>query len=130
MTSPSIQVRVSFEPSGPCPAHFGFVPAWGEAPLVRRILIAEIQYRVARYYDLPVIEMKSSRRSHSVAHPRQVAMYLARHLTLRSLPEIGRRFGGRDHTTLIHAIKPSARRRAEGPDLDADIRAIEAELGA
>lgn len=71
----------------------------------RRITIDEIQRRVAEHYNLKVSDMHSARRSRNVARPRQVAMYLAKQLTARSLPEIGRKFGGRDHTTVMHAVR-------------------------
>ncbi|MGB1076863.1 MAG: chromosomal replication initiator protein DnaA [Bdellovibrionales bacterium] len=71
----------------------------------RRITIDEIQRRVAEHYNLKVADMHSARRSRNVARPRQVAMYLAKQLTARSLPEIGRKFGGRDHTTVMHAVR-------------------------
>lgn len=71
----------------------------------RRITIEEIQKRVAEHYSIKLVEMSSARRSRAVARPRQVAMYLAKQLTSRSLPEIGRKFGGRDHTTVMHAVK-------------------------
>ena len=71
----------------------------------RRISIEEIQKRVAEYFNIKLAEMSSARRSRQVARPRQVAMYLAKQLTSRSLPEIGRKFGGRDHTTVMHAVK-------------------------
>ncbi len=71
----------------------------------RRISIEEIQKRVAEYFNIKLAEMSSARRARQVARPRQVAMYLAKQLTSRSLPEIGRKFGGRDHTTVMHAVK-------------------------
>ncbi len=71
----------------------------------RRITIDEIQRKVAEHYNLRLTDMHSSRRARQVARPRQVAMYLAKLLTARSLPEIGRKFGGRDHTTVMHAIR-------------------------
>ena len=71
----------------------------------RRVTIDEIQRRVAEHFNIKLAEMTSSRRARIVARPRQVAMYLAKQLTSRSLPEIGRKFGGRDHTTVIHAVK-------------------------
>jgi chromosomal replication initiator protein len=71
----------------------------------RRISIDEIQTRVSDQYRIRKAEMTSARRAREVARPRQVAMYLAKTLTLRSLPEIGRRFGGRDHTTVLHAVR-------------------------
>ena len=69
----------------------------------RRVTIEEIQKRVAEHYHLRLSEMSSARRARAVARPRQVAMYLAKQLTSRSLPEIGRKFGNRDHTTVMHA---------------------------
>ncbi len=71
----------------------------------RRVTIEEIQKRVAAHFNIRSSDMHSSRRARSVARPRQVAMYLAKQLTSRSLPEIGRKFGGRDHTTVMHAVK-------------------------
>ena len=71
----------------------------------RRVTIEEIQRKVAEHFEIKLDEMHSARRARSVARPRQVAMYLAKQLTARSLPEIGRRFGGRDHTTVMHAIR-------------------------
>jgi chromosomal replication initiator protein len=70
----------------------------------RRVTIDEIQKRVAEHYNIRLTDMSSPRRARNVARPRQVAMYLAKQLTSRSLPEIGRRFGGRDHTTVMHAV--------------------------
>jgi chromosomal replication initiator protein len=69
----------------------------------RRVTIEEIQKKVAEYFKIRVTDMSSARRARAVARPRQVAMYLAKQITQRSLPEIGRRFGNRDHTTVMHA---------------------------
>ncbi len=69
----------------------------------RRVTIEEIQRRVAQHYNIRLTDMSSARRARAVARPRQVAMYLAKQLTQRSLPEIGRKFGNRDHTTVMHA---------------------------
>ena len=71
----------------------------------RRITIDDIQRKVADYYNIRLSDLLSARRSRTIARPRQVAMYLSKILTTRSLPEIGRKFGGRDHTTVIHAVK-------------------------
>jgi chromosomal replication initiator protein len=70
----------------------------------RRVTIEEIQKRVAEHFSIRLTDMSSARRARAVARPRQVAMYLAKQLTQRSLPEIGRRFGNRDHTTVMHAV--------------------------
>lgn len=71
----------------------------------RRVTIEEIQKQVSSHFNIRTSDMHSARRARSVARPRQVAMYLAKQLTTRSLPEIGRKFGGRDHTTVMHAVK-------------------------
>ena len=71
----------------------------------RKVTIEEIQKRVAAHYNIRLAEMHSARRSRAIARPRQVAMYLSKQLTARSLPEIGRKFGGRDHTTVMHAVR-------------------------
>jgi len=71
----------------------------------RRTTIDQIQKKVAEHFNVKISDMHSARRSRTVARPRQIAMFLAKNLTTRSLPEIGRKFGGRDHTTVIHAIK-------------------------
>jgi chromosomal replication initiator protein len=71
----------------------------------RRVTIDEIQRKVAEHFNMRVSDMHSERRARAVARPRQVAMFLAKNLTSRSLPEIGKKFGGRDHTTVMHAVK-------------------------
>jgi chromosomal replication initiator protein len=70
----------------------------------KRVTIDEIQKRVAEHYNMRISDMSSARRARAVARPRQVAMYLAKQLTSRSLPEIGKKFGNRDHTTVMHAV--------------------------
>ncbi len=94
----------------------------------RRISIDEIQTQVAEHYRIRKAEMTSARRAREVARPRQVAMYLSKQLTPKSLPDIGRRFGGRDHTTVIHAVKQIERLRASDSELDADIRLLTRQL--
>ena len=79
----------------------------------RRVTIDEIQRRVAEYFNVKMGDMLSARRARSVARPRQIAMYLSKQLTTRSLPEIGRKFGGRDHTTVIHAVRKIEQLREE-----------------
>ncbi len=94
----------------------------------RRISIDEIQGKVSDHYRIRKAEMTSARRAREVARPRQVAMYLSKQLTPRSLPEIGRRFGGRDHTTVIHAVRQIEKLRAQDPELDSDIRLLTRQL--
>ena len=96
----------------------------------RRITIDEIQRKTADYYGLKLADLLSPRRAREVARPRQVAMYLAKKLTPRSLPEIGRRFGGRDHTTVMHGVKRIEELRVADTELNSDVakllRAFEA----
>ena len=87
----------------------------------KKLTIDEIQRKVAEYYHLKMTDLLSARRAREVARPRQVAMYLAKKLTPRSLPEIGRRFGGRDHTTVMHAVKRIDELRAADREIDADV---------
>jgi chromosomal replication initiator protein len=87
----------------------------------RRVTIEEIQRRVAEHYGVRLADMQSARRARAVARPRQLAMYLAKQLTPRSLPEIGRKFGGRDHTTVIHAVRRIDELRATDASLAEDI---------
>ncbi len=70
----------------------------------RKVSIQEIQKRVCEHYNIRVAEMSSARRARNIARPRQIAMYLAKQLTSKSLPDIGRHFGDRDHTTVMHAV--------------------------
>ena len=87
----------------------------------RRVTIEEIQKRVAEHYSIRLADMHSPRRARLVARPRQVAMYLSKQLTSRSLPEIGRKFGGRDHTTVMHAVRKIEELRASDHGFAEDI---------
>ncbi|TVS04684.1 MAG: chromosomal replication initiator protein DnaA [Rhodobacteraceae bacterium] len=71
----------------------------------RRVTVEEIQRKVSEYYNIRLSDMLGPKRTRTIARPRQVAMYLSKELTSRSLPEIGRRFGGRDHTTILHGVR-------------------------
>ncbi len=90
----------------------------------RRVTIDEIQRRVAEHFNVRQGEMTSDRRARAVARPRQVAMYLAKQLTSRSLPEIGRKFGGRDHTTVMHAVRRIDELRQTDPALAEDVELL------
>lgn len=90
----------------------------------RRITIDEIQRRVAEHYNVRLTDMHSARRARNVARPRQVAMYLAKQLTSRSLPEIGRKFGGRDHTTVMHAVRKIEEIIGEDPSFAQDVEVL------
>ncbi len=90
----------------------------------RRITIDEIQRTVCQFYRVDRTEMSSTRRARAVVRPRQVAMYLAKVLTPRSYPEIGRKFGGRDHSTVIHAVRLIEDLRTRDADMDGDVRSL------
>ena len=90
----------------------------------RRVTIEEIQKRVSEHFNIRLSEMYSSRRARAVARPRQVAMYLSKQLTSRSLPEIGRKFGGRDHTTVMHAVRKVDELRATDNGFNEDIELL------
>ncbi|MFZ9487171.1 MAG: chromosomal replication initiator protein DnaA [Alphaproteobacteria bacterium] len=87
----------------------------------RRVTIEEIQKRVAEHFAIRLADMHPPRRARAVARPRQVAMYLSKQLTSRSLPEIGRKFGGRDHTTVMHAVRKIEELRASDHGFAEDI---------
>jgi chromosomal replication initiator protein len=94
----------------------------------RIVTIDQIQKMVAEYFDIPTEAMKARKRTNSLAHPRQVAMYLCRQLTDVSLSEIGTRFGGRDHTTVMHACDRIEKRLDAEPDLQATIARLRSRL--
>ena len=93
-----------------------------------RVAISDIQRRVAEHYRIDPAEMTSDRRARIVARPRQIAMYLARRHTPLSIPNIGRRFGNRDHTTVIHAVRTITSLIAQDGDMARDIAELEAGL--
>jgi len=96
----------------------------------RRVTIEEIQKRVASHFNIRISDMHSARRARSVARPRQVAMYLAKQLTARSLPEIGRKFGGRDHTTVMHAVRKVEELCEHDNDFNEDVELLKRMLEA
>lgn len=94
----------------------------------QRLTVDKIQRATADEFTITLDDMTSARRSRNIARPRQVAMYLCKKLTKRSLPDIGRRFGGRDHTTVMHAVKRIDSLRADDPVFNARIEAVELAL--
>lgn len=94
----------------------------------RHVTIDEIQKLVSTHFDLKPVDLVSARRARAVARPRQIAMYLSKRLTTRSLPEIGRKFGGRDHSTVIHAVRRIEELRDTDRDVDGAVRALMREL--
>ena len=96
----------------------------------RRITIDEIQRAVCEYYRIDRSEMSSKRRARAVVRPRQVAMYIAKVMTPRSYPEIGRKFGGRDHSTVIHAVRLVEGLRQQDSEMDNDVRTLLRQLEA
>ena len=95
---------------------------------IRVVTVDKIQNVVSNYFNIGLSEMLSQRRSRPLARPRQVAMYLAKKLTTRSLPEIGRRFANRDHTTVIHAVKTITRLSEQDDEMKKNINQIKAIL--
>ncbi len=96
----------------------------------RKITVDEIQRKVSDHYNIRLSEMIGPRRVRNIARPRQVAMYLAKQLTTRSLPDIGRRFGGRDHTTVMHGVKRIEELRASDSQLEDDLELLRRALEA
>ena len=88
----------------------------------RQISIDNIQRTVAEYYNIKISDILSKRRNRTIARPRQMAMYLSKELTNHSLPEIGDAFGGRDHTTVLHACRKIAELRDSSADVAEDYR--------
>ncbi len=96
----------------------------------RRVSIDDIQKKVAEHFKIRLSEMSSPRRARAVARPRQIAMYLSKQLTQCSLPEIGRKFGGRDHTTVMHAVRKVEELRASDPTFAEDVELLRRMLDA
>ena len=90
----------------------------------KKVNIEQIQKKVSEHFNVKMSDMSSARRSRTIARPRQIAMYLSKNLTSRSLPEIGRRFGNRDHTTVIHAVKKVEELRNTDVSFDEDVELL------
>lgn len=90
----------------------------------KTVTIIDIQKKVAKYFEIKLSDMSSAKRSRCIARPRQIAMYLCKQLTIRSLSEIGRKFGGKDHTTVMHAVKKVEELRASDSELNKDVENI------
>ncbi|MEC7169094.1 MAG: chromosomal replication initiator protein DnaA [Pseudomonadota bacterium] len=95
---------------------------------IKIITVDKIQNAVSNYFNIPLSEMLSQRRSRPLARPRQIAMYLSKKMTTRSLPEIGRRFANRDHTTVIHAVKTITRLSEQDDEMKRNISQIKSLL--
>ena len=91
----------------------------------RQISVENIQKAVADFYKIKVADMYSKRRPAAIARPRQIAMYLAKELTQKSLPEIGESFGGRDHTTVLHAVRKIGADRKQDTELNQQLHVLE-----
>ena len=94
----------------------------------RQISVENIQKTVADFYKIKVADMYSKKRPASIARPRQIAMYLAKELTQKSLPEIGELFGGRDHTTVLHAVRKISAERQTNTELNQQLHVLEQTL--
>jgi len=91
---------------------------------IRPVSIEDIQKKVSNYYNINPRDMRSSKRTRTIAFPRQIAMYASKELTTMSLPEIGELFGGRDHTTVLHAVRKIDRMRKESNEFDEEIERV------
>jgi hypothetical protein len=119
-------VAAPIEPEQPTKRPYWF---WMIAEPQRRYPpVKVIQHAVADHYGVTVHEILSPRRTAKVVMPRQIAMYLAKKLTLKSLPEVGRRFGGRDHTTVMHAVRKIESLAQEDESLSAELSALSAAI--
>ena len=96
----------------------------------RQISVENIQKTVADFYKIKVADMYSKKRPASIARPRQIAMYLAKDMTKKSLPEIGELFGGRDHTTVLHAVRKIGEERSRNSELNQQLHVLEQTLKA
>jgi len=94
----------------------------------RQISVENIQKTVADFFNIKVADMYSKKRPANIARPRQIAMYLAKELTQKSLPEIGELFGGRDHTTVLHAVRKIAADRSKNPEINHELHVLEQTL--
>ncbi|WAW11305.1 chromosomal replication initiator protein DnaA [Oxalobacter vibrioformis] len=94
----------------------------------RQISVENIQKTVADFFHIKVADMYSKRRPANIARPRQIAMYLTKELTQKSLPEIGELFGGRDHTTVLHAVRKIAQDRIKNPECNRELHVLEQTL--
>lgn len=134
----AVQPVVKSEPSGEAPIDwvqrqkeiwFQIIDGPIECGPSKQIDIKRIQQVVAKHFDVDRMDILSARRLKEFAVPRQVAMYLSRKLTLRSFPEIGRRFGDRDHTTVIHGARKIARMMIADPAFGDMVRGLAKQLG-
>jgi chromosomal replication initiator protein len=94
----------------------------------RQIGVENIQKTVADFYKIKVADMYSKKRPASIARPRQIAMYIAKEMTQKSLPEIGELFGGRDHTTVLHAVRKISAERQKNTELNQQLHVLEQTL--
>ena len=95
----------------------------------RKVTIESIQKAVAEQFGLRLIEIKAKNNSRAIVYPRQIAMYLAKHMTEASLPEIGRQFGGKHHTTVLHSVEKIEETRKQDKDLNRLLNKLTEQLG-
>ncbi|MEO5363367.1 MAG: chromosomal replication initiator protein DnaA [Magnetococcus sp. DMHC-8] len=94
------------------------------SPDRRQVTVEEVQKKVADYYQIRPVDLRSAKRARQFSHPRQIAMYLCKQLTRHSFPEIGRQFGDRDHTTVMHAVRKIDERQIVDPELAGELRTL------
>jgi hypothetical protein len=116
------------EPVAPPVLEVQWIKSIEEMPDPRGPSVKDIKICVARHFNLSPRDLESPRRFAKIVRPRQIAFYLARKLTTRSFPDIGRRFGGKDHTTIIHSCKLIESRMGTDPKLAETVRCLEEQL--
>jgi len=120
----STLAKMERPPVKPVGAWFGVVEDL-HPEQARKISVTEIQRAVCQHFGLTKIDLLSRRRTNKIVIPRQIAMYLCRNLTTRSLPEIGRMFGGMDHTSVLHAVRTTEKRSREDWRIAYDLAHVE-----
>jgi Bacterial dnaA protein helix-turn-helix len=129
--SPTAQVReappevIALPPVEPEPTPLDAI----HVPWLDKMGVERIKTEVAMHFKVTRLDLVSARRTKNIVLPRQIAMYLAKTMTLKSLPEIGRRFGGRDHTTVLHAVRKIKALESSNPHVAAAIATIKASMG-
>jgi hypothetical protein len=126
--APKMEPEPQPEPVVPPPVEVQWIKSIEEMPDPRGPSVQEIKACVARHFNLTPRDLESPRRFAKIVRPRQIAFYLARKLTTRSFPDIGRRFGGKDHTTIIHSCKLIEACMETDPKLAETVRCLEAQL--
>jgi len=128
--APNQGVKTAGFPLGPVTLKSSSAASFGRSAIQHpAVTIESIQKTVSEQFGLRVVEIKAKNNSRAIVYPRQIAMYLAKHLTEASLPEIGRQFGGKHHTTVLHSVEKIEEVRKNDKDLNRLINKLTEQLG-